>query len=97
MEWRGTVVDEPIYVTDGTSPTTSGAARSMAAVDGNSSTRLFTVVNAALHLDGSNISYGASAVEGAIAATRSTLTFNRTNFVGTSASGDDGGVCSDRV
>lgn len=93
VEWRGTVVvDEPIYVADGTSLTISGAAGSTASVDGNSSTRLFTVVNAALHLDGLNISYGASTVGGAIAATGSTLTFNRTNFVGNSASGAGGAV-----
>ena len=93
VEWRGSiVVDEAIYVADGTALTISGAAGSMATIDGNSSTRLFTVVNAALHLDGLNVSYGASTVGGAIAATGSTLSFNRTNFVGNSASVDGGAV-----
>ena len=93
VEWRGTVVvDEPIYVADGTTLTISGVSGSTASVDGNSSTRLFTVVNAALHLDGLNVSYGASPAGGAIAATGSTLTFNRTNFVGNSAISDGGAV-----
>lgn len=86
VDWRGTVVvDEPIYVSDGTVLTIRGEPGSMASIYGSSSTRLFTVVNAALHLDGLNVSYGASMAGGAIAATGSTLTFNRTNFVGNAA------------
>eukprot|EP00752_Nemacystus_decipiens_P007555 g6749.t1 len=93
VEWRGTVVvDEPIYVADGTTVTISGVAGSMASIDGNSSTRLFTVVNAALHLDGLNVSYGSSTSGGAIAAAGSTLTFNRTNFLGNTAISDGGAV-----
>eukprot|EP00752_Nemacystus_decipiens_P013054 g11547.t1 len=93
VEWRGAiVVDEPIYVADGTTLTVSGVAGSLASIDGNSSTRLFTVVNAALHLDGLNVTRGSSTAGGAIAAVGSTLTFNRTNFVGNSASGGGGAV-----
>eukprot|EP00903_Cladosiphon_okamuranus_P014549 g13496.t1 len=93
VEWRGTIiVDKPINVADGTSLTITGASGSMAAIDGSSSTRLFSVVNAALHLDGLNVSYGASTAGGAIAASGSTLTFNRTNFVGNTAIADGGAV-----
>eukprot|EP00903_Cladosiphon_okamuranus_P005767 g5717.t2 len=93
VEWRGTiVVDEPIYVADGTTLTVSGVAGSLASIDGNSSTRLFTVVNAALHLGGLNVTHGSSTSGGAIAAAGSTLTFNRTNFMGNSASGGGGAV-----
>eukprot|EP00752_Nemacystus_decipiens_P017698 g15868.t1 len=93
VEWRGTVVvDKPIYVVDGTTLTITGVAGSMASIDGSSSTRLFTVVNAALHVDGLNVSYGTSIAGGAIAAARSALSFNRTIFVGNSAVAYGGAV-----
>ncbi|CAM9509603.1 unnamed protein product [Ectocarpus fasciculatus] len=93
VEWVGNVVvDETIYVADGTVLTITGAAGSNAALDGSSATRLFTVVNAALHVSGVNISHGASISGGAIAAGRSTLTFNQTNFIGNVASGNGGAV-----
>eukprot|EP00903_Cladosiphon_okamuranus_P017273 g15917.t1 len=92
VEWRGgVVVTEPIYVADGTVLAVSGDGEN-AVVDGNSTTRLFTVVNATLHLSGVNISYGASIVGGAIAAAESTLTLNRTNFVGNRATASSGGA-----
>lgn len=54
VEWRGAViVDQPIYVLDGTVLTVAGAG-SDAVIDGNSATRLFTVVNASLHVSGVN-------------------------------------------
>ncbi|CBN75178.1 polymorphic Outer membrane protein G/I family [Ectocarpus siliculosus] len=93
VEWVGTVVvNETIFVTDGTVLTITGAAGSNAALDGNSATRLFTVVNAALHVSGINISHGASISGAAIAAGGSTLTFNQTNFIGNVASGNGGAV-----
>lgn len=95
VEWRGTViVDEPIYVVNGTVLTVTGAAAdSHAAIDGNFATRLFTVVNASLRLSGVNITSGAGvAVGGAVAAAGSTLTLNRTNFVGNTATGSGGAV-----
>ena len=92
VEWRGiVVVTEPIYVADGTVLAVSGDGEN-AVVDGNSTTRLFTVVNATLHLSGVNVSYGSSIVGGAIAASESTLTLNRTNFVGNSATAGSGGA-----
>lgn len=92
VEWRGhIVVDEAIHVTDRTVLTVTGAEPG-AVVDGNGSTRLFTVVNATLHLINVNISFGASVIGGAIAAAGSTLTLNRTNFVGNRAAGSAGAV-----
>lgn len=92
VEWRGSViVNEPIYIVDGTVVAVTGAD-SGAVIDGNAATRLFTVFNAVLSLSGVNISNGASTVGGAIAASGSTLSFNRTNFVGNRATRDGGGV-----
>lgn len=92
VEWRGSViVRESIYVADGTVLSVSGDGAN-AVVDGNSTTRLFTVVNAALHVSGVNISFGASSVGGAIAAAGSTVTLNRTSFVGNSATAGSGGA-----
>lgn len=92
VEWRGRVVmDEPIYVVDGTVLTITGEGTG-AVIDGNATTRLFTVVNAVLYLSGLNISNGASVTGGAIAATSSSLTFNRTNFVGNEAT-SQGAAC----
>ena len=91
-EWRGSVVvTEPIYVADGTVLVVAGADAG-AVIDGNSATRLFTVIDATLHVSSLNISSGAGVVGGAIAASRSILTLNRTNFVGNSATGDGGAV-----
>ncbi|CAM9262049.1 unnamed protein product, partial [Hapterophycus canaliculatus] len=92
VEWRGSVVvSHPIYVVDGTVLTVIGA-ESGAVIDGNAATRLFTIVNASLHLNNLNISSGASIAGGAIAAAGSRLTFNRTNFVENHASGHGGAV-----
>ena len=92
VEWRGNVaMEHPIYVADGTVLTVRGTDAS-AVVDGNAATRLFTVVDAVLHLDDVNITSGASVVGGAIAAARAVLTFNRTNFIGNSATGQGGAV-----
>ncbi len=91
VEWRGrVVVDETIYVADGTLLTISGADG--AGIDGNATTRLFTVVNASLHLSDVNLTSGASVAGGAIAAAGSDLTFNRTNFVGNRAVTGHGGA-----
>ncbi|CAM9120094.1 unnamed protein product [Laminaria digitata] len=92
VEWRGTVVvDGPIYVTNETTLTLTGVG-SDARIDGNASTRLFTVVNAALHVNGVNLSHGASTAGGAIAATASSLTFDQTNFFGNRAAGNGGAI-----
>ncbi|CAN0122023.1 unnamed protein product [Ectocarpus sp. 6 AP-2014] len=92
VEWRGrVVVGEPFYVVDGTVLTISGADSS-AVVEGNASTRMFTVVNADLYLSHVNVSYGSSTTGGAIAAARSSLTLNGTNFVGNTASAYGGAI-----
>lgn len=93
VEWIGKVgVEEPILVANGTVLTVTGDGAS-AVIDGNSATRLFTVIDAALHVTGVNISSGASLVGGGIAAARSTLTLNNTNFIGNVAiAGSGGGV-----
>ncbi len=92
VEWIGrVVVDETIYVVDGTVLTLHGADAA-AVIDGNSATRLFTVVDAVLHLSDVNITSGASLVGGAIAADGSVLTFDRTNFDGNYAIWNGGAV-----
>ena len=93
VEWRGNiVVDEPIYVIDGTVLGLTGAGSS-AVMDGGGSTRLFTILNAALHLNGVNISSGSSTVGGAIAVAGSSfLALNGTNISGNKATWHGGGV-----
>ncbi|CAM9191106.1 unnamed protein product [Ectocarpus sp. 13 AM-2016] len=92
VEWKGNaVVNDTIFVGDGTVLTVAGAD-SNAVIDGNAGTRLFTVVNAALHVSGVNISSGASVAGGAVAAAGSTLTFDRANFVGNGATAFGGAV-----
>eukprot|EP00752_Nemacystus_decipiens_P012586 g11146.t1 len=92
VEWRGHItVDEPIYVVGGTVLSLTGAEPG-AVIDGNGSTRLFTVVNATLHVSGINITSGASVVGGGIAAFRGALTLNRTNLTGNRAALEGGGV-----
>ena len=93
VEWRGrVVVDETIYVAGGTVLTINGAGTD-AVIDGNTATRLFAVVGAALHVNDVNITSGASrAAGGAIAAAGSALTFNRTSFIGNSATWHGGAV-----
>ena len=92
VEWRGSVaVPETIYVADGTVLAVTGADSS-AVVDGGGSTRLFTVVNASVRLSGINVTAGSSTVGGAIAASGSSLTLDRTNLVGNSATINGGAV-----
>ena len=93
VEWRGSVVveDGPIYVTNGTILTITGVG-SDALIDGNASTRLFTVVDASLHVSGVTISYGVSTAGGAIAAAGSSLMFHQTNFIGNTAAGRGGAI-----
>ncbi|CAM9468153.1 unnamed protein product [Ectocarpus sp. 6 AP-2014] len=92
VEWRGTVVVESVfYVVDGTTLSITGDGSS-AAIDGNAATRLFTVVNAALHLTGVDVTSGASTTGGAIAAAGATLTLNQTNFLRNTATGNGGAI-----
>ena len=92
VEWRGrVVVDETIHVGDRTVLTVRGDD-TRAVIDGNATTRLFTVVNATLHLIDVNVTSGASIAGGAIAAAGSVVTFNRTNFIRNIATGFGGAV-----
>eukprot|EP00752_Nemacystus_decipiens_P009937 g8861.t1 len=93
VEWRGTVVmDKPIFVVGGTVLTVTGDGTS-AVIDGNGSTRLFTLSdNAALSVSSLNITNGASIAGGAIAAAGSSLTLTRTNFVNNSATSRGGAL-----
>lgn len=79
------VVSQPIYVVDGTVLSVTGTGLD-AAIDGNGITRLFTVVNASLHLSSLSLRSGASVAGGAIASAVSSLVFNKTDFVDNRAS-----------
>lgn len=90
--WRGSVVvDETIFVFNGTVLNVTGTGPT-AIMDGNSSTRLFTVVNASVHVTAVNLSHGAAVVGGAIAAARARLRLDRTSFLGNAAAGDGGAI-----
>ncbi|CAN0045690.1 unnamed protein product, partial [Scytosiphon promiscuus] len=92
VEWKGdVVVDESIYVADRTVLKVFGA-ESGAVINGNASTRLFTIVNASLHLSNLNVSSGASTAGGAIAAAGSSLILNRTYFIENKADSHGGAV-----
>lgn len=92
VEWEGTVaLDEPLLVTDGTVLQVTGDG-STAVVDGNGTSRAFTVINAVLHVSGVNISLGASTIGGGIAAAGASLVFNSTHFHGNSASREGGAL-----
>ena len=92
VEWSGhIVIDQAIYIADGTVLTVRGDG-STAVVDGNGSTRLFTVINATLHVSGVNITSGTSTAGGAIAASGASVTLNRTSLIGNRATGNAGAV-----
>lgn len=62
VEWRGAVIVEtPFFIGVGTTLAISGADSS-AVIDGNGGTRLFTVVNATLHLSSVSVASGNSTV-----------------------------------
>ena len=85
VTWNGEVIlNETISVTDGTVlNVTNGDANSSIVGDGK--TRLFTVVNASLHLSNVVLSNGNAIFGGAVAASRSTLTFEGVIFDGNKA------------
>ena len=93
--WRGHIaLDDPIYVVNGTVLTVIGdtADASGAVLDGNDTTRLFTVDNATLHVSNVTIVSGASTIGGAVAAAGATLTFNSTTFFNNKADADGGAL-----
>lgn len=92
VQWKGHVdVEQTIQVVDGTSLRISGVGPG-AVLNGNSNTRLFSAVNAFLHLSGVTVSHGVGASGGAIAATSSTVTLDSTTFVGNRADQTGGAV-----
>lgn len=85
VEWRGhVVVDQGIVVPDGTVLNLTGVG-SNATIDGSGMSRLFTVMNASLHVVDMTMTNGSSVSGGAIYASGSTLTFHRTTFAGNTA------------
>ena len=92
VSWKGNVVvDKAIWVVNGTFFNVTGVGSS-AEMDGDSTTRLFTVVNASLYLNNMNLSNGNATGGGAIAASNSTLNFDGTGFAGNTASKDGGAI-----
>ena len=90
--WRGEVaVDQTIYVFDGTVLNVTGGGPT-ASMDGHSTTRLISVVNAWVHLIGVNMTHGIGTVGGAIAAARSNLSFDGSTFFGNVATDHGGAV-----
>ena len=90
--WNGEVIlDKTIYIFDETVLNVTGVG-SVASMDGNSTRRVLTVVNASVHLTGVNVSYGAGIVGGAIAAARSSLTLDRSAFFGNAATIHGGAI-----
>ena len=82
VEWRGdVVVTQTIHVVDGTVLKITGVGSSPT-INGGGASRIFTVVNASLHLAGVMIKNGKAISGGAIAASSSILTLNHTVFFG---------------
>lgn len=93
VEWRGhVIVDQPIYVVNGTSLNVSGAdpeARMEAATGG---IRLFSVADASLSVSTMHLSNGNATFGGAIAASRSTIRLNQMFFTDNNASFSGGAI-----
>ena len=90
--WKGNVViDETISIFDGTVLMVASVDEG-AVIYGNGKTRLFAVVNASLHLRDITVGSGKAKFGGAIAASRSELSFNRVTFKGNNASSGGGAM-----
>ena len=82
VKWRGDiVVAQTIHIVDGTVLKITGVG-SRPTINGGGTSRIFTVVNASLHLDGVMVENGKAVSGGAIAASGSILTLNHTVFFG---------------
>ena len=92
VTWKGKVIlDEAISIFNGTFlNVTSADAESAIVGDGKS--RLFTIVNASLHLCNITLSNGNTTYGGAIAASRSRVTFEGVTFTGNVASSSGGAI-----
>ena len=92
VTWKGTVaIDETISILHGTSlSVTSNEGNATITCDGQ--IRLFTVVNASLHLRDIILSHGYTNYGGAIAASRSRLSFHGVSFNNNTASNGGGAM-----
>lgn len=85
VEWHGDVVmTNTVYVIDGTVLRITGMGSS-ATIIGGGTNRIFTLVNASLHLTKIMVRNGNAISGGAIAASGSILVMNQTQFVGNTA------------
>ena len=86
VTWKGKIiVGETISIVNGTVLNITGID-SDAVIDGNGNIRMFTVVNASLHLRDITLELGYALYGGAIAASRSRITLDRVNFMANNAS-----------
>ena len=96
VTWKGKVIlDETISIFNGTflNVTSAGAD---SAIIGDGKSRLFSVVNASLHLCNLTLSNGNNTYGGAIAASRSRLTFEGVAFTANVASFSGGAIFFNR-
>lgn len=92
VKWHGSIlIDRTISIPEGTTVTVTGEG-SGAEVKGGGKERLFTVQNAALHINGLVLIGGNATYGGAIAATHSNISFNHTSFIANIASSYGGAV-----
>ena len=92
VTWKGKVIlDETISIFNGTSLNVTSADEDSAIV-GDGKSRLFAVVNASLHLCNITLSNGSTTYGGAIAASRSRVTFEGVAFIGNVATSSGGAM-----
>ena len=86
VTWKGKIiVDETISVVNGTVLNIAGID-SDAIINGNGNIRMFTIVNASLHLRDITLEHGYALYGGAIAASHSKITLDRVIFMANNAS-----------
>ena len=92
VTWKGKVIlDETISIFNGTFLNVTSADED-SAVFGDGKSRLFAVVNAPLHLCNITLSNGNTTYGGAIAASRSRVTFEGVTFAGNVATSSGGAI-----
>ena len=92
VTWKGKIiVDETISIVNGTVLNIVGID-SDAVIDGNGNIRMFTVVNASLHLRDITLELGYALYGGAVAASRSRMTLDRVIFMANNASYGGGAI-----
>lgn len=90
--WRGEIViNETLSIYNGTVLNILGVDIG-SAIDGDGKNRLFSVVDASLHMSNITVKNGYAKYGGAIVASRSSLSFNGVNFSGNNASNGGGAV-----